>query len=693
MNLKNLIAVACVATAGAPTAHSQNERPIEEVVVVAHPLSGEGLAQASSTLDGEKLRRSLGASLGTTVERTAGIHNSSFGEAAGRPVIHGLSGPRVRVMEDRIDLMDVSTTSADHATMVDPFIAESIEILKGPSTLLYGSGAIGGVVDVHTGRVPHDRPEAWTGRIDVRAADNANHKSFSGRLDATLGNIVWHLDGFSRSADDYDIPGFAESDILHESEQHDEDHEDEDEHGEHEEEERVRGKVPGSDFDVDGGALGLSWVGDRGFVGFAVSTIDGGYGLPGEHGHHEEEHAEEDEHEEEGQPVLELEQTRIDFEAALTDPFAFFDSLNVRVGYNDYQHEEIEPSGEVGTRFENEAWEGRLELIHGADRSGRLNGVLGLQLGTRDFEVSGEEAYVPPVDTDTIGVFWVGEFSFDLFDLETGVRFGQVEHHPSNQSGETFDTWAASLGVVLPLGESWQIGLQGDLSSRAPVAEELYSNGPHLATGFSEIGERNLDEEQAFNLSATLSYTGERLQFSVTGYRVDFSDYIFQMADGTEVDELPVLRYGQSNAEYVGVDFEANFTAIQWDNGSLNLSALYDRVSAELDVRGNDNVPQLPTERVGVGAALEWGPFLAMVDYLMVDDRTDVTEFELPTQDYEDLRVTVEWALMDGDDGNLTLFAQGRNLTNEEQRNHTSLIKDVAPRPGRTIEVGLRASF
>ena len=208
---------------------------IEEVVVTAHPLSADGLAQPVDELRGEELDRKIADSIGATVAREPGIHSSSFGPAVGRPVIHGLDGARVRIMEDHVDTMDVSTASADHAVSVDPFIANEIEILKGPATLLYGSGAIGGVVDVHTGRVPHELPDAVTGKLDVRAADNGDAWRGAFRVDGGAGSFAWHIDGFARDADEVDIPGFVRSSRFRaalEEEEH-EDHHDEHEEDEH----------------------------------------------------------------------------------------------------------------------------------------------------------------------------------------------------------------------------------------------------------------------------------------------------------------------------------------------------------------------------------------------------------------------------------------------------------------------------
>ena len=709
LNVFLAVAMLCVSPAvpGQDEAEENASEAIEEIVILGHPLSAEGLAMPADVLAGEELERKLADTLGDTVAAEPGIHNGSFGIAVGRPVIHGLGGARVRIMEDRIDSMDVSVTSGDHAVTVDPFIAERVEIFKGSGTLLYGSGAIGGVVDTHTGRIPNRVPEDLDGRLDLRWADNGNAGNGSFRLDGGAGNFAWHLDGFRREADDYEIPGYAESALLrameeeeHEHEEHgdemghhDDGHHDEDE--DHEEEEEAFGVLPGSALDMKGGAAGFSFVGERGFIGVSVSTLNGEYGIPGHaHEHEEEEHHDDEEHEEEhdeeGNPFIDLQQTRVDFEAARTDPLPGFSSLNVRLGVNDYEHLEIEPSGEVGTAFENEAWEARVELTHLP--VGGWGGAVGLQLSDRSFSVVGEEAFTLPVDSRAIGVFWVGERSFESFAIEAGARLENVEHEPVTGAGTDFTTLSASLGAIVPLDDSWSASLLADYSARAPVGEELFSDGPHLATRSFEIGDPGLDEEHALNFSATLRAAGSRWSVAGTLYYTQFNDFIYQAATGEERDGFDVRAFAQADAVFMGMDLEASAVVAQWGEATLEARGFFDTVSAELDVSGNDNIPLLPPDRAGIGLAFTSGAFSASLDYVRSSDQNSVTEYELPTEGYGDLRAYVRYGIERG--GTLTeLYLRGRNLTGEEQRHHTSIVKDLAPAPDRTIEAGLRVRF
>ena len=676
---------------------------IEEVVVTAHPLSADGMAQPFDHLQGDELERKLAGNIGDTVAQQPGIHSASFGPAVGRPVIHGLDGARVRVTEDHMDTLDVSVSSADHAVTVDPFIANEIHILKGASTLLYGPGAIGGVVDVHTGRVPREAPEALTGRLLLQGADNANAKRAALRVDGAAGAFAWHLDASASEADDVDIPGYAQSALLRALEEEEQEHEAEHE-AEHEHEEEAKGTLPGSFLESANGAFGLSYVGKRGFVGLAVSRLETEYGLPG-HGHdhgHEEEDEDHDElhqedHEEDaaqakGQAFIDLEQTRLDLEAAFIDPFPGIHSARLRVGVNDYEHKEIEPSGEPGTVFGNQAWEARGELSHAA-RAG-WSGVLGVQASDREYIASGEEALIHhPVDTTAYGLYWVGERNFPGFQLEAGLRFDRVEQDQDAGVGRKFDGLSASLGMVVPVSSGWTLTALFDYATRAPIAEELYSNGRHLATGSFELGNPALDEETALNLSGSLGYQNDRFSFLATAYRTAFSDFIHLVDTGQEAEWLPVRQYLQEDARYLGLDLEASLLLVAWRQGELALNGQFDVVGASIDASdGDENPPRLPPSRAGIGLALTQGPLFASVDYRRAFKQTETASYELPSPGYDDLRAHLSWRVATGG-ALISLFLQGRNLTDAEQRLHTSFIKDAAPAPGRTIEGGIRVTF
>ncbi|MEM8983457.1 MAG: TonB-dependent receptor [Pseudomonadota bacterium] len=660
---------------------SDEDETLDVVVVTAHPLAEDGIAQANVTLAEEALKRAMDTSIGTTVAGLPGVHVGDFGPNAGRPVIRGLSGPRVRVMQDRVDTLDVSVTSADHAITTDAFVAQSIEILKGPSTLLYGSGSIGGVVNVATNRIPQAVPEkAVGGRLELRQNDNGDQTTAALLLDGGSGNFAWHFDAFDRSADEYDIPGFAESAgqrALEEAEGGEEE----------EEEEEAFGVLPGSQLDASGFAVGGSYITDRVVAGISINTYDADYGLPGGHAHEEGEEGEEEEEEGEGNPLIELEQQRVDLELAVNNPFGGFDALSFRFGINDYEHMEIEPNGEVATLFENDAYEGRIELSFGADAVWR--GVVGLQLSDREFSAVGEEAFVEPVDTLSQAIFFVTERDvFSAAEFEIGARLEQVDHDSSTGVSRDFSALSVSAGLSSAINDNLSFAVTADISSRAPVAEELFSNGPHLATGAFEIGDVTLDEERVFALSTTFSYANEKLDWSASIYYNDFSGFIYETPTGEVEDGLPVFQFFQDDAEVYGLELEIGYALTE----QLRVAAIYDTVEAHLEGAAEDEIPRLPPSSFGLSVGYDQGPFSAELTYRRVDDQNEVTRFELPTDGFDDLGLFAQYSF-DLSGRALDVFFNGTNLTDDEQRHHASFIKDFAPRRGRTIEVGARLAF
>ena len=680
---------------------------LEEITVTAHPLAENGTAQSITVLSDDELARKVQSSLGATLSGEAGIQSASFGTAVGRPIIHGLGGARVKTTADRIDTLDVSVTSGDHAVGVETFIADQITVLRGASTLLYGSGAIGGVVDVTTSRIHSQSIDEVTGRVQLRAADNANATNGAFVVDTPIGdNMVLHLDGFLSDADDYDIPGFAESAFqiaAEEAEEALEEHDDEGESHEEEEEEEAFGILEGSRSERRSGAVGLSYVGDNGFVGLSVSSLNADYGLVGGHGHEEEGHDEDEGHgeeehdeeeEEEGPGMIDLSQTRFDIEAQLNTPVDGIKSINFRLGVNDYEHNEIEGNGEIGTLFSNEAWEGRIELQH--ESLIGFEGALGLQLGDREFSAIGEEAFVPPVESESVGLFWAGQRSLGFAELEAGVRFEQVDYSPSTALPDLdFDSFSTSLGLHGSVSESIKLSGLLDLSSRAPTAEELYSNGPHLASNAFEIGDPNLSEEEVIGLTLSAQYATERLQFNTSVYTMQFDNYIYEIGTDEEMDELQVFRWQQGDATFFGANIKGLFHLANIGEGDLDFNFLFDFVRGELDDQvngGNDNLPRIPASRSSIGLSWQNDLWQVAVDYLRVNNQRRVAGFELPTDSYDDVSLYIQRTIaLSGND--VDLFLTGSNLTDDEQRHHSSIVKDFAPAPGRRWEIGVRMNF
>jgi iron complex outermembrane receptor protein len=676
-------AFALPADDGLAQAHTDRAKTLDEIVVTASPLRqrADDIARPVEILAGAELDDRRAATLGETVARLPGVQTSFFGPGVGRPIIRGLEGPRVQVLNEGLGSLDVSTVSVDHAVSIDPFLADQIEVLKGPATLLFGPGAIGGAVNVVDGRI-HEQPvEGVSGRAEVRANTVADERAGMARLDGGTGSWAFHVDAFHRDTDDYEIPGDAER------------HDDHDQgHGTGDDHDQGDGVLANSATRTKGGAFGVSWTGERGFAGVAVSRYESLYGIPGGHGH-EDEHEHDTgigggEDEEEEAVTLDLRQTRVDFKSGLEQPFAGHDALRVRLAHNDYGHTEFEGE-EVGTVFDNQAWEGRVELVH-AQLAG-WTGAYGLQFGRRDFEAIGEEAFVPPSESSDLGLFLIEKRSWNAFNVELGGRYDRVRIDPAGDlpSNRT-STFSASAAGEWRFADDWHLRLGLDRAQRAPVAEELYSDGAHVATQSVEIGDPNLDRETANQVELGLHYHGPALELRLSVFDNRFDDFIYLADTGEQEEGLPVRLWTQGDASFRGAEAEAKFTVADTATGRYQLRLMADSVRGELDDGGD--LPRIAPGRYGGGLDWSLGSWRAGVSALRYRSQDRVADFESASDGYTLVDADLAYGFSAGR-AELELFAQGRNLGDQEARLHTSFLKDRAPLPGRSFGLGLRAFF
>ena len=671
--MKRLILPSVLGAALAGPLHAQTQE-LEEVVVTATPLERDSLemTQATTVLNGAGLQKQLDNTIGETIERVPGVQSGFFGPGVGQPIIRGLTGARVSVLENNIASNDVSGLSVDHAVTIEPFLAEQVEILRGPATLLYGSNGIGGVVNVRTNRVPSRPTDGLEGDVQIQGDSVSDALFGAASLDYGEGSFGLHADIFYRDREDYDIPGFAE-------EEPDPD------------EEAVEGVLENSFVETSGGSLGLSYLFDGGYVGIAFSRYDNEYGIPGAGHHHEEEeddhegeegHDHEGEEEEEEMVMLDIEQEKVDVNAEVATPFAGFDRLRVFASYNDYGHIEFEGE-ETGTVFDAETFEGRFELLH--EPVWGWNGVIGAQFYDRDFSAIGEEAFVPPTETDRLGLFLLEEQQFGDVLVELGVRIDDVDMQTNTGISRDFSPFSASAGLVWHLTEDVHLAGSLSRSERAPAEEELFADGPHIATQTFEIGDIGLDEETATNAEITLRKHAGAWTGSVTLYRNDFDDFIYLADTGMEEDELPVRTWTQQDAEFTGLEAELRYAFTD----SLDLYLMGDTVDADLD--DGTNVPRTPPQRFGGGLDWDMERWAVGLDVIRYSSQDNVAAFEERTDGYT--LVGADFAYRFNSQAQWELYLRGRNLGDEEARNHTSFLKEGAPLPGRNFIFGIRASF
>ena len=633
---------------------AQQAHVIEEVHVTAvlRDRSANELAQSVSVVREQTLERISSASLGETLSGQLGVSSSYFSAGASRPIIRGLAGARVRIMEDGIDSMDASTLSVDHAVTIDPLVAEQIEIFRGPTTLLFGSGAVGGVVNTVTNRIPEYTPDdGFEGAVELRGDTAADARSGVIALDGGGENFAWHFDAVSRETDDYEIPGFAD---LGANEQGHDDHEaergpDEDHDDDHEE--GVPGLVENSDLSGEAFSLGGSWLRDNGFFGVSLSGFDTNYGIPGHHEHeddqdedHADEHDEDQEHAGEEEDVrVDMKQKRFDLKGGWVGLSGAIEAINLRFGANDYEHVELEGE-EIGTRIENDAYEGRLEFMHAP--WGAWDGAFGLQISDRDFSAIGAEAFVPPVGTSSYGAFIIEQRDVENWQISLGARLEFQEHNPSSDLPTVSDSATSfSLAGIRDLARGYSFAINAARAERLPVAEELYANGPHLATRTIEIGALDLGVETSRHLDIGIRKTEGELSWNVTAFVTDYDDFIF--LEDTGIDDpdeaLPIFNFRQRGAKLSGLEAEFFAPIIVREESELDWRIFADYVTGKLD--NGEYLPRMPPLRYGSRIQYHDERFVAGFEVTRYADQDRIAGSEGPTRGYTMINADLNWSI------------------------------------------------
>lgn len=660
-------------------------RPIQ---VIGVSEDSSQIAAPYSVVSGDDVVGSGAVTIGEALNGQPGVHADTFGAGASRPVIRGQVGPRVKVLSDSASILDASDISPDHAVTVDPLLSQQIEVLRGPATLLYGGGAIGGVVNVLDNKVPSRLPEnGLEGRFVLRGNSVADEKAFGAEVSAQLApNLVMHAESSRRSTDDYRAPGLDEA------------------------------RVDGSFTDSRNSSVGLSWVTDRGYVGLAYSYRDEDYGLPGhsheyegchphgsalhcgshDHDHdHDHDHGDEHDH----LAMINLESKRFDLRGEYTDPFAGISRVRFRSSYTDYSHDEVE-DGEVATTFTNKGHDSRVEFEHAP--LGNWTGVFGVQHTDTQFGADGLEAFMPDVDTRSTGLFVIEHLDLsEQWHFELGARHEWVKHTPVNDPRgrpEYSDTATSFSGAAIwSFGPDLALTFSASRSERAPHAQELYARGVHLATNTYECGlvphpltcggaANNADygNEKSTNYELALRRTAGDFTFGVSAFANDFDGYIYARTLD-QYEDFRLIKYTQADAEFRGFEAEVGYRF----NDMFSMTVFGDRVNAKL-ADGGGNLPRIPPSRVGTRLNADVGAFSGEIEYIRASAQRDVADFETETPGYDLLNASVSYRILDG---NTRLFLRGNNLLDEQIWNHTSFLAKTVPLPGRNLTFGVSVNF
>lgn len=676
-----MAALATAAEARAMPQSGPGVAEVDDVIVTADPLgrSGEAVISNVAILTGDEFVHRREGTLGDTLNGLPGVSSDTFGGGASRPVIRGQTAPRVKVLTDGSALMDASEVSPDHAVGGEPLLLQGVEILRGPSALLYGGGAIGGAVNLIDRKIPTTAPaNGGEGVAEVRIGSADNEEAAVVGLTTGAGAFAIRIEGATRRTDDYEVPDWDE-DVL-----------------------------DGSFNRSSTATLGLSWIGSRGYLGAAYTEQQSDYGLPGhsheyenchphgsslhcgghDHGEEDHDHDHDHDHEHGHVPTVDLVSRRVDVRGELRDPFSGVERIRFRGGYTDYAHDEID-DGAVSTTFSNTGYEARVEVQH-APVAG-FRGVIGGQISRSDFAAEGLESFIRPSETETQALFLLETRDLGAWSLEGALRQEwQTTRVPNATPASRYperehQPFSASLGASWRVLPDYALALTVARSQRAPNIQELYARGVHLATNTYEMGSADLDEETVVSLDLGLKKTRGDTTFSVSAYRYAYDGYIF--ADTLDqFEDFRLIQYTQEDATFTGLEGEATHRLAP----GLSATVFGDLVRAEFDDSGD--LPRIPAGRLGARGDLIQGPWSGSLEYVRVFEQDRVADYETSTPGYNMINGTVAFDFDLGPTA-AQVYVRGTNLLDELAMNHASFIGDLAPLRGRNFVLGLRARF
>lgn len=663
---------------GASVADGDAVQSLPPITISASPLgaSRDAMSMPVDVLDGSNLVLKREATLGDTLNGLPGVHADTFGAGASRPVIRGQTAPRVKVLSDGSELMDASGVSPDHAITSEPMLARRIEVLRGPSTLLYGGGAIGGVVNVMDDKIPVAVPENGVeGFAELRGSTGSGERAGAFGLTAGQDNFAIHVEGLKRRSKDYRVPGWTD------------------------------GRLAGSYEESTTGSIGLSWIGSRGYVGVAYTNTESEYGLPGheheyeschphgshlhcgghDHDHDHEGHEDEHDHEHDhAAPFVRLRTERIDLRAEVREPFAGVRKIRFRSGLTDYQHKEIE-GHTVSTTFKNRGYDARLELEHEPIAGWR--GVLGMQGAQSNFSALGEEGFLPKSDTRTMGLFLLEEYRLADWRFEVGARHDWQTISPEgglrrSRLGGT----SVSGAAIWEFAPAYSLSLSASRSQRLPSAQELYADGVHLATNTYEMGNSDLKQETSQNIDLTLRKHAGDARFAVSIFHNQVKNYIYASTLDRHED-FRLIEYTQRDAEFTGVEGEASYRF----NQHITAGVFGDLVHGKLKGSGG-NLPRIPAARAGARLMATWQNWSGNVEAYRVLRQDRLADYESETPGYNMVNAGVAY---DGRTGgtDYTVYLRATNLFDQRAFNHASFLASTAPLPGRRVMLGVRVEY
>lgn len=662
------------------------EDPNGGLVIESNAISENNLMSPSKVLSGDELQNKLGNNLGATLSNELGVSATGFGAGASRPVIRGLEGARVQILENGLSVSDVSSISADHATANPLQSTRQIEILRGASALMYGSGSSGGLVNVINDRIATSLPGEPTGSVNTSYETVNQDKTASAVVDTSTGPIAFHIDTAISNANNYQIPGYAEQggpnanwaispgvpqNVPYSS------------------------KLPFSFNNENNLGLGASYIGDHGYTGVSLLRLNHDYGVPTADG-----------------GFINQSQNRYDLQHETRDPMDGFSAFKFSISNSHYMHNEFDNNGVPQTNWVNDATELRAVLDHQSWMGWK--GSVGLQSSTAKLTAtdiaSGNADIVPQTVTNSNALFWVEQGNFGDFKNSLGLRYNYVTQNPNQASvyadsistysppsliNRQFNLGSYSLGTIYEVTKGYGLAAAYTVSQRAPSGPELYAFGPHDATATYIVGNSNLQIETSHNIELGIQKTIGLIQGKANIYQNQFSNYIYGFYTGNTVSgdgytNYPVVASQQANATIKGVEGELTYN---WQQNGVGTRLFGDASQGTFNSGGN--LPLQPAPRLGAEIAQQVNQWKMNATYIHAFEQTRLASFEIgPTPSYNLLNAGVSYAERINSIS-WTGYLRLTNLLNQDIRYATTpeTVRLYAPQPGRSAMIGVRAAF
>ena len=641
------------------------------VLITGNPLGRDQAQQPANVLSGDGLSVRRAGTLGETLDGLPGVSSTWFGPNSSRPVIRGLDGDRIRVLDNSGPSVDASSLSFDHAVALDPLVVERVEVLRGPAALLYGGNATGGVVNTLSNRIPRGPLQELSGRAELRLGGASSERAGSALVEGGAGALAWHADVFTRRTSDLRVPNHApieDGEVL-----------------------PGTTRVRNSASDTEGGAIGAAWTDDDGFAGLSLDTTRNRYGVTVE-----------------PDVFIRMQRDRVAFAAErrrLPGPISAFE---IQASHTRYRHEEVEGSGEVGTTFRSQGNDLRIQARHAA--LGPWTGVFGVQSEALDFSALGEEAFVPGTRTRSNAAFVLEELKAAGMTWSVGARVERVKVASEGDVADaevarfgapgerTFRPTSLSLGLSWPMAAGWSASAGLGRTERAPTFYELFANGLHVATAAYERGDANLREERSLHTGLGLHWSRAGSSFSASLFDTRFARFISLAATGAEIEVpgegvaegslVPEYGFRTVRARLRGFELEGRQRLAErpW---ALDLTGSLDRVRAD-DLSRGEPLPRIAPMRLRLGLEATQGDWRAGVslNHAAAQGRVPSTDAATPSSTL--LNAWLSWTT-----GEALWFARLENVGNRLAYSATTIatLRGLVPLPGRALSAGLRLRF